>query len=267
VKFLFPAEKLSIQVHPDDAYAAKHEAASGGRGKTEMWYVVATEASAAVWLGLKPDVTAETFRRAIADGTAENLVERVPVKSGDAIFCPAGTVHYIGPGMILCEIQEYSDLTYRVYDYNRRGADGKRRDLHLERAFEVIRFGAQKGGMLEPARVRRDGVDESFLVACPQFAVESIDFGDTFALQLTPEHFEILIAIEGEGTIEHGEASGVYSRGEAWFIPAGNAAYRFVARAQTKMLRAFVPKDPADVERSLREYRVPEAIASRLVFR
>jgi mannose-6-phosphate isomerase len=194
-------------------------------------------------------------------------VERVPVRVGDAIFCPAGTVHYIGPAMTLCEIQEYSDLTYRVYDYNRRGADGKPRDLHLESAFKVIRFGAQKGGKLDPVRVHRDGADEAFLVACPQFAVQSIDFTGTFSMQTTPEQFEILIAIAGEGTIEHATARHAYARGQAWFIPAADSAYRFVARTPTKLLHAFVPKDPADFERSLREYHVPEAIASRLVFR
>jgi mannose-6-phosphate isomerase len=267
VKFLFPMEKLSIQVHPDDAYAAKYEAAAGGRGKTEMWYVVAAELNAAVWLGLKPEVTADSFRRAIEDGTAENLVERVPVRVGDAIFCPARTVHYSGPGMTLCEIQEYSDLTYRVFDYNRRGADGKLRELHLESAFKVIRFGAQKGGKVEPARVRRDGVDEAFLVACEQFAVESIEFDGAFAMRTTVDQFEILIAIEGAGTIENAGASHAFARGQAWFIPAGAGEYRFVASTPAKFLRTFVPKDLADFERGLRENRVPEAVASRLVFR
>ena len=266
-KFLFPMEKLSIQVHPDDAYAAKFEAAAGGRGKTEMWYVVAAEPDAAVWIGLKPAVTAESFRRAIADGSAENLVERVAVKAGDAIFCPAGTVHYIGPRMTLCEIQEYSDLTYRVYDYNRRGADGKLRDLHLESAFKVMRFGAQKGGKLAPAHVQRDGIDEAFLVACPYFAVQTVDFSGVFSVQSTPEQFEILIVVEGEGAIEHAGANYEFARGQAWFIPAAYGEYRFVARRPAKLLRAFVPKDLGDFERSLRENHVPDAIASRLVFR
>ena len=104
VKFIFPDEKLSVQVHPDDEYAAAHEGAAGGRGKTEMWYAMRARAGAEVLVGLKPNVTRESFARAIADGTAENCLMRTPVSTGDAIFVPAGTAHTIGPGMVLCEI-------------------------------------------------------------------------------------------------------------------------------------------------------------------
>src|SRR6202011_1222717 len=106
--------KLSIQVHPDDAYAAAHEQAAGGRGKTEMWHAVSTAPGAQVLVGLRAGVDRENFREAVNQGRVEELFQSIPVHAGDTIFVPAGTPHTIGPGMVLCEVQEYSDLTYRV---------------------------------------------------------------------------------------------------------------------------------------------------------
>src|SRR6202034_1926958 len=143
VKFIFAEEKLSVQVHPDDDYAARHEKAAGGRGKTEMWYAIHARPGAEVLTGLKPGVTPEIFKRAMEDGSAENCSQHVPLHAGEAIFVPAGTAHTIGAGLVLCEVQEYSDLTYRVLDYNRRDAQGRSRELHIEKALQVIRFGEQ----------------------------------------------------------------------------------------------------------------------------
>ncbi len=129
VKFLFVEDKLSVQVHPGDDYAARHEQAAGGRGKTEMWYAVRAREGSEVMVGLKAGVDREKFRRAIDDGTAEECLLPIRLRAGEAIFVPAGTAHTIGPGFVLCEIQEHSDLTYRVYDYNRRDAKGQARDF------------------------------------------------------------------------------------------------------------------------------------------
>ncbi|MGH9680383.1 MAG: class I mannose-6-phosphate isomerase, partial [Candidatus Acidiferrales bacterium] len=131
VKFIFPEEKLSVQVHPDDVYAEEHEAAAGGAGKTEMWYVIRAREGAELLVGLHPNVTRESFQRAIIDGTVEDCLTHVPVRAGDAVFVPAGTAHTICPGVMLCEIQQHSDITYRVFDYNRIAADGKPRALHI----------------------------------------------------------------------------------------------------------------------------------------
>src|SRR5271170_6971389 len=150
VKFLFPGEKPSIQVHPDDAYAAQHEAARGGRGKTEMWHVLFAEPGAELMLNLRPGVTPAAFRAAMDDGTLENLLARVPVAPGDSLFVPPGTVHTICAGVMLCEIQEQSDITYRVYDYKRKGPDGRERPLHVRQALEVINFGEQLGEKVIP---------------------------------------------------------------------------------------------------------------------
>ena len=140
VKFLFPTEKLSIQVHPDDAFAGEFEHAAGGRGKTEMWHIVSAEPGAELLLGLKSGVTREDFLRGIAQGNVEELFLRYTVHAGETYFVEPGTQHAILPGMIVCEVQEYSDLTYRVYDYGRVDGQGKPRELHLEKALEVTRF-------------------------------------------------------------------------------------------------------------------------------
>ncbi len=117
IKFIFPNDRLSIQVHPDDAYASKFEQAAGGRGKTEMWHIVCAEPGAEVLIGLKPGVDQEAFRRSLRANTVEDLLEHFHVRSGETYFIPAGTQHAMGAGLVVCEIQQYSDLTYRVYDY------------------------------------------------------------------------------------------------------------------------------------------------------
>ena len=131
VKFLFPTDQLSIQVHPDDAYAKNNEA-PGAVGKTEMWHVVSAEPGATLLLGLVPEVDREKFWSAIKQGGLKNFFERLPVSPGDTFFVPSGTPHTIGAGMILCEVQQNSDLTYRLYDIHRVDAKGKPRELHVE---------------------------------------------------------------------------------------------------------------------------------------
>ena len=182
VKFIFTEEKLSVQVHPDDDYAARHEQAAGGRGKTEMWYAVRARPGAEVLVGLKSSITAEKLRSAIAEGTAEDCLERVPLCPGEVMFVPAGTAHTIGPGLVLCEIQQQSDLTYRVYDYNRRDAKGQTRPLHVEKALEVMRFGKQIGGKAKPLRRVRGAAMETHYVACQYFATEQWKFAEQIDL-------------------------------------------------------------------------------------
>src|SRR5258708_7561973 len=149
-KFIFPTDKLSIQVHPDDAYAAAHERAAGGRGKTEMWHVVSAEPDARLLAGLKEGVTKEKFLSALADHTLEDLFQSHEVHAGDTFYIPAGMPHTIGPNMVICEVQEYSDLTYRLYDYDRRDPNGKPRELHVAKAMEVIHFNSATGGRSAP---------------------------------------------------------------------------------------------------------------------
>ncbi len=266
IKFIFAEEKLSVQVHPDDEYAARHEQAAGGRGKTEMWYAIRARPRAEVLAGLKPEVTPEIFKRAIAEGSAEDCLLHVPLRAGEAIFVPAGTAHTIGAGLVLCEIQEYSDLTYRVFDYNRRDAQGRSRELHIERALQVMRFGEQRGGKIEPVRIARGAMTETFFIACRFFAAEKWDFAERAGAATSPEHFDLLIILEGHGSIQWSGESAEYAPAQTWLLPAALGAYHLAPREQTSLLRAYVPVPFDEIPRELAAQGVSEAAISRLVY-
>lgn len=265
VKFLFPEQWLSVQVHPNDDYAQRHEAAGGGLGKTEMWYALAARESAEVLVGLKPGTTPEVFRRKIVDGTVEECLERIPVRAGDAIFVPAGTVHTIGPGMVLCEIQENSDVTYRVFDYNRLTAKGKPRALRIREALEVTNFREQSGRKLEPLWIHRGPVKETYFVACRHFATEKWEFAERIASVTSPEHFDLLIFLEGRGRLEWAGDAAEYAQAQVWLLPAALGAYQIAPETPTALLRTYVP-DVNDFVRRLADQRVEESAWSRLVY-
>ncbi len=239
VKFIFPEDKLSIQVHPDDAYASAHEQAAGGRGKTEMWHAVAAQPDAQVLIGLKPQVTREQFLAAIAAHTVEALFEAHPVRPGDTFFIPAGTPHAIGPHMVLCEIQEYSDLTYRVYDYGRTDAHGNPRELHIEKALEVTDFANSAPG----GRVRAPQAADSkghLLAACHFFSAVRQDFQSRLDTQSNPFRFEALIVLSGNGVLVWEDQETAYQAGECWFIPASLGRFSLTPEAQTSIIRSTV---------------------------
>lgn len=265
VKFIFSEDYLSVQVHPDDAYAARHEQAAGGVGKTEMWYVVSARDAAEVRVGLRPEVTRESLERAIRDGSADQCLVPMPLHKGDAIFVPAGTAHTIGPGLVLCEIQEYSDLTYRVYDYNRLGADGKPRALHVEKALEVMRFRSQIVGRIAPLPLATDAGERRLLVACRQFAVEQWTFSSRRSAQTSRERFELLIVVEGNGHISSHGAAAEYAAGQAWFLPAELGEYEIAPRSASTLLRSYAP-DIAALERELAAQGVSAAALAGAVF-
>lgn len=265
VKFIFPAEKLSVQVHPDDRYASRHEAAAGGRGKTEMWYAVRADPGAEVLLGMRPDVTLDDFKRAIADGTAERCLERVSLRAGEAVFVSAGSAHTIGPGFVLCEVQQQSDLTYRVYDYNRRDVLGRARELHIDKALDVLRFGRQTCGRLEPVPVERDHMTESHFVVCKYFATDRWDFNAPIRAVSLPEHFDLLIVLEGNGSIRWGGKSVEYAPGQVWLIPAALGEYELLPDPYTLLLRTYVPGDLDQSKQRLAADGLSEAAIASLL--
>ena len=266
VKFIFAEEKLSVQVHPDDDFAARHEQTAGGRGKTEMWYAIRARPGAEVLAGLKSSVTQETFKRAIEDGSAEDCLQHVPLRAGEAIFVPAGTAHTIGAGLVLCEVQEYSDLTYRVFDYNRRDAQGRSRELHIEKALQVMRFGEQRGGKIEPVRILRGDVTETFFVACHYFAVEKWEFAKPMACyELRAEHFDLLTFLEGRGAVRWGGESVQYAPAQTWLLPAALGAYHLAPDERTSLLRAYVPASLDEFARKLSTQGVSEAELAHVV--
>jgi mannose-6-phosphate isomerase len=277
IKFIFPNDKLSIQVHPDDAYAAAHEQAAGGRGKTEMWHVVQAEPGANVLVGTKAGVTRQLVLDAIAHNTLENLLEKHPVYSGDTFFVPAGTPHTIGPRMILCEVQEYSDLTYRVYDYGRTGAKGIPRELHVQKALDVMQFGKTAGGKI-PSLPRYSGSygrggKRTLLFACRYFAVERWELYKSMGTLTFPKsigtlrmnglQFDIRIVLSGQGQIHWDGGSADFQAGQCWFVPSCVAVARSTT-PHTLMLRACLT-DLAELRSELKRERHSEAAIARTV--
>lgn len=265
VKFIFSEEKLSVQVHPDDAYAHKHEQAAGGRGKTEMWYAVSARPGAQVLAGLKSTVTRESFKRAIEDGTAEDCLLPVPMSSGDAIFIPAGTVHTIGAGLVLCEVQQLSDITYRVFDYNRRDDQGRNRELHIEKALAVAKFGEPSPGKIVPVKIAQGPITKTFFAACPYFATEKWEFLSAVNAATKPEHFELLIILNGAGTIRSDREKVPYAPAQAYLFPAALGAFSIAPSAPTSLLRTYVPSDPAEFSAPLAAAGINSATIARLV--
>lgn len=264
-KFIFAEEKLSIQVHPDDEYASRHEATAGGVGKTEMWYALGARPGVEVLAGLKPEITRERFQRAIVDGTAEDCLQHVPLSEGDAIFIPARTAHTIGAGLVLCEIQQHSDLTYRVFDYNRRDANGRTRALHIDKALAVMRFGAQDCGKLQPAHYKYAGAKESFFIACPYFATEQWDFESTISRTTSQERFDLLIVLKGSGRIVWSGGEAEFGPAQAWLFPAALGTYQLNAASYTSLLKTFVPGDSMNFDRYFADRGVSRKDWARLI--
>lgn len=240
-KFIDAADRLSIQVHPDDAYAHRVEAHTGFHGKTEAWYILDAVPSATVIYGLKQPLSREAFAAAVAAGAVEELMAHLPVAPGDVVFVPAGTLHAINAGIMLFEIQQKSDLTYRVYDYGRLDPKtGRPRELHLEKALEVSRFTPAPQGVIRPLALTPD---RDLLVACSAFALERWRVIEQRAeLHVDPASFEILTVIEGTGVIEPRDMpdqSVTVKRGDSVVLPASLGLCRL--EGAMTVLRAYVP--------------------------
>ncbi len=230
VKFIDAASDLSVQVHPDDAYAKAHE--NGQLGKTEMWYVVDAAPGTQLVYGFCRSMTPEEVRNAIARGTLEQCLQRVPVEKDDVFFIPSGTVHAIGKGSLMVEVQESSNLTYRLYDYHRLGKDGKERPLHVEKALQVSDLSAGTG-LRQPMRVLnyRPGFASEFLCRCRYFEVRRLlvntqRIREMAHFQTDDTSFHILICTEGDGVLFCNKQSLPFFRGDTFFIPAGSEKIR-----------------------------------------
>lgn len=265
VKFIFPADKLSIQVHPDDAYASVHEKAAGGRGKTEMWHVVSAEPGARLFAGLKSGVTKENFLEALAAHTLEELFQAHEVGASDTFFIPAGVPHAIGPNIVICEVQEYSDLTYRVYDYDRVDAYGKPRELHIEKALDVIKFGSAHVNKISPLRLNASAQHGKLLCACRYFAAESFELPGRREFPADQGNFQLLIILSGRGNLGWPDGAAHYHAGECWLFPASLDLAALYPSEHTTVLRAYVP-DLLALSKDLRATGVSASAISRSIF-
>jgi len=262
---MFPREKLSIQVHPDDRYAAAHEQAAGGKGKTEMWHAVSSEAGARLLLGLRPGTDKQRFLDALKENTLETVFQTHDVTAGDTFFVIPGTPHTIGPGMILCEVQEYSDLTYRIYDYGRVDSNGRSRELHVEKALEVMKFGAAAPGKLAPLHLPGERVHKTLLAACSYFATERWEFRATVESESRADCFELFVILNGAGHIHWQGSPLPYQRGQCWFIPASLGKFSLQPEQDTSLIRTYVPNLPR-LYTELRQAAIPETWLAQTVF-
>lgn len=237
-KFIDAADHLSIQVHPDDEYAHTVEAASGFHGKTEAWYILHAEPGADLIHGLVAPTERDAFAAALRDGSLMQLMRRVPAVAGETVFVPAGTIHAINAGIMLFEIQQKSDLTYRVYDYDRRDAQGQLRELHVERALDVSNFGAQPPAIVAPQQLDDT---RTLLVTCPYFTMERWDLGQLFDASVDPGSFDILTVVEGVVELAWPGGARSLTRGESIVLPANLGAYQLTPTGQATLLRCFVP--------------------------
>ncbi|HEY4442241.1 MAG TPA: type I phosphomannose isomerase catalytic subunit [Candidatus Elarobacter sp.] len=193
-KIIDARQPLSVQVHPDDAYAQRVEHQQNG--KTECWYILACEPNAELVLGWTHDTSRDEYLRRVADGTLGEILRRVPVHPGDAFYLPAGTVHAIGAGIQLFETQQASDLTYRMFDWNRVGADGKPRPLHVEKAADVLDYRATKPNAVKQLQYDADGLTHTLLIADRRFLVERVDV-HAFATSLPTDGLPLTITAMG----------------------------------------------------------------------
>ncbi len=242
VKLLDANQPLSVQVHPEDDYAARHE--NGELGKTEMWYVLHAKPGAYLIYGQQKNVTPQSFRQALEAGELETCLHQLPVKAGDAVFIPAGSVHAIMDGLVIAEIQQNSDTTYRVYDWNRVGADGKPRPLHIDKALDVINFDMVEPGPFAPQPLpTADGLERVLISGCPYFNVERISLpaGAAFTGFADGSTFEIWGCIEGHARLTWaGEPVDLPAIRFA-LIPAALGDFAIEAKTAVTMLRAYVP--------------------------
>ncbi|MGZ3549826.1 MAG: type I phosphomannose isomerase catalytic subunit [Vulcanimicrobiaceae bacterium] len=195
-KIIDARDALSVQVHPDDEYAQRVE--HQPNGKTECWYIMHAEPNSNLVLGWNRDTDRAEFERRVTDGTLGDLLRRVPVKTGEAFYLPAGTLHAIGAGLIIFETQQASDLTYRIFDWNRVGPDGKPRELHVQKAADVLDYHASHAGALEELPYAFEGFQRTALVADSRFIVERITATETAATMGTHGRPLIIMSLDGK---------------------------------------------------------------------
>jgi len=223
VKFLFTSERLSVQVHPDDTYAQAH---GGVRGKTEMWHILHAEPDAMIALGLREPVSRERLRSAALIGGIVDLLEWIPVRAGDTFFIPAGTIHALGAGLTALEIQQFCDITYRLFDYQRK----PERPLHLDDSLAVATLQPFDGRRLP----RTVGSGRQVLVdECGYFHVERLEVRGSAECPASTQPV-MYVAVEGEGRI----ARQPFRAGEAWLAPAGTAPFAIEAASAAIVIAA-----------------------------
>jgi mannose-6-phosphate isomerase len=240
LKFLFPHEKLSVQVHPDDEQAVR---VGQPWGKTECWYVAHAKPGSQIALGLKPGVTAGQLEKAIHENRAEELLNWINVFTGDMIYVAGGTVHTLGPGSVIVETQQQSDTTYRLYDY------GRPRELHLKDGMAAVKEKVRSGKVVRPAPTQLGKNRREALVTAPYFVVDRFEAQERLALSTRDDcglsSVHILVAVEGCGVVEaQGMEPVTWAKGDAVVVPACVGEFGVRPQWSVEFLRAYVPGKP-----------------------
>ena len=229
VKLIDARDDLSVQVHPSDEYALANE---GENGKTEMWYIVEADEGAGIYLGFSEDVSEADLRTAISENRLTELLNFYPVSAGESYFIPSGTIHAIGKGCLICEIQQNSNITYRVYDYGRVDANGKGRELHVEKALQVA----------DRSKFQKRAFPKGILSACKYFTARKISTSSMITVNVDEGSFLSLTCTRGEGVIGGEQARA----GDSFFVPAGYGEVKISGNIE--LVSAEIRKYYIDIE-------------------
>jgi mannose-6-phosphate isomerase len=255
VKILDARDTLSVQVHPTDAYAQEREGEPFG--KAEVWYVLGAETDARLIHGVERPVSRSEAEQAIDAGRLQDVLQYVEVEAGDVVYNPAGTIHALGSGIFLYELQQSSDLTYRLYDWDRRDPN---RPLHVEKALDVADLEPYPVHKIRPVERKEDGATRTMLCASQHFAAELIQIDTSIREQPGGTCFHILTAFAGSGQVR----DVAFCCGDSLLIPAGVDEYEIQAEEPLKMIKAWVPDLQAEVVEPLRERGVPDDAIAQL---
>lgn len=239
LKFIDAKDLLSIQVHPDDAYAFTNE--NGELGKNEAWYIIDAEIGSKLIVGLKDGVTKDQFMKAFHEEQLETVLNELEVKKGDVINIPAGLIHAIGAGILLAEIQQNSDTTYRVYDWGRIGLDGKMRELHVEKSLEVIDFeGKHSKTVVEGTKQIERGYEVTYYIKNKYFALDKINISKSYSVCKQTKQFELFMCVEGNAEVSCEENTIIVADGDSFMVPASISEYSI--RGCGTFIKTYVPK-------------------------
>jgi mannose-6-phosphate isomerase class I len=219
IKFIDAKNPLSIQVHPDDDYALMYE---DEYGKNEMWYILDCEEGAGIYCGFKQDTSADEVRERIENNTILDILNWIPVKKGEVYYIKAGTVHAIGGGIMICEIQQSSNCTYRLYDYDRIDKNGNKRELHIDKALDVLNYKKYEPQDLKDLCLSRENYSMKVLASCKYFKCVSYNICGKMDLQLNNSSFKSIICVNGNGTIKDGSNAIEFKMGDSLFLPKSN---------------------------------------------
>ncbi|NLN93435.1 MAG: class I mannose-6-phosphate isomerase [Candidatus Hydrogenedens sp.] len=243
LKLIDAQEVLSVQVHPDDDAARALGEKDGG--KTEMWHILEAASGSRITAGLQPGLSKEGLHQALQTGRCAELLRSFAVSPGDSVFVPAGMVHAIGAGILLAEIQQNSDITYRLHDWNRVDPDGKPRELHVDQALEVTRFNGSGCGRIAPLRCTEDSYERDYLCACRFFATERIRFHGDTVFAMSGSSFRIVLALDGPLHLADPFGSSVLQPGEGALIPPWLPHWE--AQGKGSFLCFYVPQFEEDI--------------------